>query len=57
MLESALTALSMVLIIEGLLPLVAPRFWRDAFTRVLALRDGQIRSLGLLAVLLGLVCL
>ena len=37
------------------LPLVAPRIWRDAFTRMLALSDGQLRFVGLAAVAAGLL--
>jgi uncharacterized protein YjeT (DUF2065 family) len=44
-----------MLIFEGLMPLVCPRCWKDAFTRILSLRDGQLRFLGLAAVLAGAV--
>ena len=46
-------AFALVLIVEGLLPFVSPRIWRDAFTRLVTLSDGQIRFLGLTAILLG----
>lgn len=46
-------AFAFVLIVEGLLPFVSPRLWRDAFTRLVAMSDGQIRFLGLTAILLG----
>lgn len=55
-----LTALALVLVIEGLMPLVSPARWREVFSRVLAMSDGQIRFIGLasiLAGLLGLLCL
>jgi hypothetical protein len=48
-------AFAMMLVIEGLLPLLAPASWRDMFRRVTELRDGQIRFFGLASVLLGLV--
>lgn len=36
-----------MLVLEGLMPLVAPAAWRDMFRRLLALSDGQIRFIGL----------
>ncbi|MGE0798279.1 MAG: DUF2065 domain-containing protein [Lautropia sp.] len=50
-----LLALGLVLVIEGLLPLLAPAGWREAMRRIAALRDGQIRFVGLLSVGLGLL--
>lgn len=49
-----LTALALVMVIEGLLPLIAPARWREVFSRILALTDGQIRSIGLASFLIGL---
>lgn len=43
-------ALGLMLVLEGLLPLIAPGAWRQMFTRVTELNDGQIRFFGLLAV-------
>lgn len=53
--STLLLALGLVLIIEGLLPLVSPGGWRDAMRRISAFRDGQIRFVGLGAVVLGLL--
>ena len=53
--ESLPAALALVFVLEGFLPLVAPRIWRDAFTRMLALSDGQLRFVGLAAVAAGLL--
>ena len=50
-----LLALGMVLIIEGLLPLISPAGWRETMRRIAAFRDGQIRFLGLGSILLGLL--
>lgn len=36
-----------MLVLEGLMPLLAPAAWRDMFRRLLALSDGQIRFVGL----------
>ncbi|MFG6462780.1 DUF2065 domain-containing protein [Roseateles sp. DXS20W] len=50
-----LGALALVLIIEGLMPLLSPARWREVFARVLAMSDGQIRFIGLLSIVLGAV--
>jgi len=49
------TALALVLVIEGLMPLISPARWREVFSRVLALSDGQIRFIGLASIVLGLL--
>jgi uncharacterized protein YjeT (DUF2065 family) len=54
---SILAAIALVLIFEGLLPLISPSKWRDMFTQILQLQDGQIRFFGLGIVLLGLFLL
>jgi uncharacterized protein YjeT (DUF2065 family) len=41
------------LVIEGFLPLVAPRFWRDSFAKLVTLTDGQLRFIGLASILMG----
>jgi len=46
-------ALGFVLVIEGLMPLLAPRAWREAVRSISGLADGQIRFLGLAAVASG----
>jgi uncharacterized protein len=53
--ESLLLALGLALLIEGLLPFVAPGQWRATIQRVAAMRDGQIRFMGMAAILLGLL--
>lgn len=52
-----LTALALVMVIEGLMPLISPARWREVFSRILALSDGQIRFIGLGSILLGLFAL
>ena len=42
-----------ILIFEGLLPLISPSKWREMFTQLLQLQDGQVRFFGLGTVLLG----
>lgn len=55
--SSWLTALGLFLLIEGLMPFAAPAQWRSMIQRVSLLRDGQIRFMGLGAVLVGLLLL
>jgi uncharacterized protein YjeT (DUF2065 family) len=50
-------ALALVLVIEGLLPLLVPGRWRRTFVQLLQLSDGQLRFFGLLSVGLGLSAL
>jgi hypothetical protein len=52
-----LLAFALMLIIEGLLPFVAPSVWREVFRRVLQMTDGQIRFFGLASLLAGLALL
>lgn len=51
------TAAAFVLILEGVLPLLAPTAWRRVFTQMLQLRDGQIRFVGLISLLVGVLVL
>lgn len=48
-----LTALGLMLVLEGLLPLFAPQAWRDTFKRMIDLKDGQLRFVGLISLLGG----
>ncbi len=52
-----LLAVALMLIIEGLLPFLAPNLWRDAFRRITQLSDGQIRFFGLTSMLIGMLLL
>lgn len=53
--ESVLTALALVFVVEGLLPLLSPGGWRRLFEQALRLSDGQLRFLGLASLLCGLL--
>ena len=55
--ETFLAACALVLVLEGLLPFVAPRAWRGAFRRLTDLSDGQLRFVGLISVVIGTVLL
>jgi len=52
-----LTAIALVMVIEGLMPLISPARWRALFSRILAMSDGQIRFIGLASILMGLFAL
>ena len=53
--DALLMAIGLVLIIEGLLPFVAPAAWRASLERMARLQDGQIRFIALGAILIGLL--
>ena len=57
MTESLWAALALVLVIEGLLPFLAPGFWRESFSRLVALNNGQLRFVGLASIVSGLIAL
>ncbi|QDC44042.1 DUF2065 domain-containing protein [Methylophilus medardicus] len=43
-----------VLLVEGIMPMLFTRQWRQTFEKLLQLRDGQIRFIGLISCLIGL---
>ena len=55
MLETLLLALGVMLILEGLMPMVSPLRWRRLFEQLLQLEDGQIRFFGMFMVVSGLL--
>jgi uncharacterized protein YjeT (DUF2065 family) len=55
--DSLWVAFALLLILEGLLPFLAPRLWRETFVRLTALTDGQLRFIGLVAIGFGLISL
>jgi hypothetical protein len=57
MIELLVAAFALMLVIEGILPFTAPRMWREVFTRMVAMSDGQIRFAGLTSMMAGLVIL
>ncbi|HEX5091561.1 MAG TPA: DUF2065 domain-containing protein [Burkholderiales bacterium] len=57
MASTLLLAFALMLILEGVLPFLAPGVWRDAFRRITQLTDGQIRFFGLTSMLVGLLLL
>jgi len=55
--NTLMTAVALMLVIEGLLPFLLPMVWRDAFRRLTEMSDGQIRFVGLTSMLAGLLLL
>ena len=50
-------ALALMLILEGVLPFLAPNLWRDTFRKITQISDGQIRFVGLSSMIVGLLLL
>ena len=57
MVTTLLTAFALMLVLEGLLPFIAPKAWRETFRRITELADGQIRFLGISSIVVGVVLL
>jgi uncharacterized protein YjeT (DUF2065 family) len=55
--STLLLAFALMLVLEGLLPFLAPRVWRETFRRITEMADGQIRFFGLSSMIAGLVLL
>jgi len=55
--ESIVPALALVLVIEGMLPFLSPKNWRQAMLQAAQLPDNVLRSLGLFSMLAGVVIL
>ena len=48
-------AFALMLVVEGIMPFVAPEAWRQTMQRVSQLADGQLRFLGLTSMLVGVL--
>ncbi|MGB4914123.1 MAG: DUF2065 domain-containing protein [Candidatus Dechloromonas phosphoritropha] len=57
MTSTLLLAFALMLVLEGLMPFVAPAAWRETFIRLVQLTDGQIRFIGLTSMIIGLILL
>lgn len=53
--QTVLTTFALVMVLEGIMPFLAPARWRETVTRISQLSDGQIRFLGLGAILAGFI--
>ncbi|HEY9322291.1 MAG TPA: DUF2065 domain-containing protein [Candidatus Methylopumilus sp.] len=49
------SSLGLMLVIEGFMPLFFPQGWRDTFKKLITMKSGQIRFMGLISFLLGLI--
>ena len=52
-----ISAIALMLVIEGILPFIAPGAWRETFRRLTEMSDGQIRFIGLTSMIVGLLLL
>lgn len=52
-----LTAVALVLVIEGMLPFVRPGRYKQLVAQIIRLSDGQLRVFGLSSMILGLLLL
>jgi uncharacterized protein len=57
MTQNLLIAFALMLVLEGLLPFLAPGAWRETFRRLIQMSDGQIRFIGLTSMLAGILLL
>ncbi len=57
MLSYWLLGLAMMLVIEGLLPFLFPKLWRETFSKMVSLTDEQLRFIGITSMLSGLLLL
>jgi uncharacterized protein YjeT (DUF2065 family) len=57
MTSTLLMAFALMLVLEGLMPFIAPAAWRETFRRLVQFSDGQIRFIGLTSMLIGLILL
>ena len=55
--DNFLLAFALMLVLEGVVPFLAPQAWRETFRRLIAMSDGQIRFIGLTAMIAGLILL
>lgn len=54
---SLIAALALMLVLEGVLPFLAPGIWRETFRKMTEMSDGQLRFIGLTSMLGGLLLL
>ena len=55
--HSLLVALSLMLVLEGILPFLYPQRWRRLVAQLAQISDANMRVLGLLSMLIGLALL
>lgn len=52
-----LSALALVMVIEGLTPFLMPQRWREVIQRMALQDDRSLRIIGLVSIVLGLIVL
>jgi uncharacterized protein len=52
-----LTAVALVLVLEGMLPFVSPRKYREMVAEISRLGDNHIRTVGFVVMIVGVVVL
>ena len=50
-------ALGLVLILEGILPFLNPKGWKETLAKVFQMDDRQLRFVGLTLIMVGLIIL
>ncbi len=55
--DSIILALALVLVIEGILPFLSPKRWRDAMSQAVQLPDKVLRGFGLVSMMAGVIIL
>jgi len=55
--EKLAIAFCLMLVIEGIMPFVAPRSWRQIFMQMMTMSDNSIRIMGLASMLFGVLLL
>ncbi|MDR2173930.1 MAG: DUF2065 domain-containing protein [Burkholderiales bacterium] len=48
-------AIALLCILEGLLPFLMPAQWREIFRKIIDFSDGQLRFIGLISIVAGLL--
>jgi len=52
-----LSALALVLVIEGIMPFISPKNWRNTMLQAAQLPDRSLRMIGMASMLLGVILL
>ncbi|MDA8694454.1 MAG: DUF2065 domain-containing protein [Pseudomonadales bacterium] len=55
--QELIVAACLVLVLEGMLPFIAPQKWRAMLANILTLSDSTIRRIGLASMITGVILL
>lgn len=55
--QNLLTAIALVLIIEGLLPFISPASMKKTYAQLLTFSEKSLRNVGLLSIIAGILLL